>query len=156
MSIRARRSRAVSAAEYEELQELVFELVRERLRKAVGKGGMWSISLRKPADTDTVFGEAVAERLAWDVAAHIAPQKQRASAHSAGGGESIESTEELFERRMNAEERAEAALAELVAADSINPPEWARYAPPSPETLVASVLPANPESARSRPRRLVA
>ncbi|CAN5223311.1 hypothetical protein BH09ACT1_BH09ACT1_18100 [soil metagenome] len=150
MSIRARRSRAVSAAEYEELQELVFELVRERLRKAVGKGGMWSISLRKPADTDTVFGEAVAERLAWDVAAHIAPKKARPNAHSA------ESTEEIFERRMNEEERAEAALAELIAADSINPPEWARYAPPSPETLVASVLPAGPSSVRSRPRRLVA
>ncbi|HAM25545.1 MAG TPA: hypothetical protein DCP11_02275 [Microbacteriaceae bacterium] len=74
MSETVRRNRTVSPAEYEELQELIFDLVRERVLAAIGAGGMWSINFRNASDTDAFFGETVAERIAKDVAAQIAPR----------------------------------------------------------------------------------
>ncbi|WP_394771539.1 hypothetical protein [Lacisediminihabitans sp.] len=74
-----RPNSSVSPADYEELQELVFELVRERVLAAVGVGGMWSIDFRKAGDTDAFFGVTVAERIARDVAAQIAPQSAEAA-----------------------------------------------------------------------------
>jgi hypothetical protein len=70
---------SVSPADYEELQELVFDLVRERVLAAIGVGGMWSIDFRKAGDTDAFFGATVAERIARDVAAQIAPQSAEAT-----------------------------------------------------------------------------
>ncbi|TXN28720.1 hypothetical protein [Lacisediminihabitans profunda] len=74
MSQTVRSNSSVSPADNEELQELVFDLVRERVLAAIGVGGMWSIDFRKAGDTDAFFGETVAERIARDVAAQIAPQ----------------------------------------------------------------------------------
>lgn len=74
MSQTVRPTSSVSIADNEELQELVFDLVRERVLAAIGVGGMWSIDFRKTGDTDAFFGVTVAERIARDVAAQIAPQ----------------------------------------------------------------------------------
>jgi len=65
-------SRTISPAESAELEELVFNLVRERLLTAVGAGGMWTLQFRTSADTDSLFGETIAEFIARDIADQIA------------------------------------------------------------------------------------
>ena len=65
-------SRTISPAESAELEELVFNLVRERLLKAVGAGGMWTLQFRTSADTDSLFGETIADFIARDIADKIA------------------------------------------------------------------------------------
>ncbi|MET4781670.1 hypothetical protein [Glaciihabitans sp. UYNi722] len=117
MSDAGKRTREVSPAEYEELQELVYELVRERLTAAIGVGGMWSIDFRKPTDNNAVFSETVAERLAWDVAAHIAPHQPVANVHSA------QPVDEIIEESVDTES--------ILVAEYVAPPEWARFAPPT-------------------------
>lgn len=82
MSQTVRPNSSVSPADYEELQELVFDLVRERVLAAIGVGGMWSIDFRKAGDTDAFFGVTVAERIARDVAAQIAPQTGELADHA--------------------------------------------------------------------------
>jgi hypothetical protein len=62
----------ISPAESAELEELVFKLVRERLLKAVGAGGMWTLQFRASTDTDSLFGETIAEYIARDIADQIA------------------------------------------------------------------------------------
>jgi hypothetical protein len=65
-------SRTISPEESAELEELVFELVRERLLKAVGAGGMWTLQFRASTDTDSLFGETISEYIARDIADQIA------------------------------------------------------------------------------------
>ena len=65
-------SRTISPAESAELEELVFNLVRERLLKAVGAGGMWTLQFRTSAETDSLFGETIADFIARDIADKIA------------------------------------------------------------------------------------
>ncbi len=73
-----RRNRALTAEQYEEVQKLVFDLVRERLAGAFGANGMWSVAMKDPNAVDSIFSETVAESLAWDVAAQLsAPKKSR-------------------------------------------------------------------------------
>ncbi len=55
-----------------ELEGLVFDLVRERLLKAVGAGGMWTLQFRASTDTDSLFGETISEYIARDIANEIA------------------------------------------------------------------------------------
>ncbi len=126
MSDAGKRTREVSSAEYEELQELVYELVRERLIAAIGAGGMWSIDFRKPGNSDTVFGETVAERLAWDVAAHIAPHQPAANVHSA------QPVAEVIDERPL--ETAPSTVT-VQSAAYVAPPEWARFAPPTTKAV---------------------
>jgi hypothetical protein len=71
-----RRNRGLTPEQSEEVQKLVFELVRERLVQAFGNDGMWTVSMKDRNAVDSVFGETVAEHLAWDVAAQLAPQKK--------------------------------------------------------------------------------
>ena len=61
-----------SPEESAELEELVFDLVRERLLKAVGAGGMWTLQFRASTDTDSLFGETISEYIARDIADQIA------------------------------------------------------------------------------------
>lgn len=68
-----RTAHAAARSASDELQEQVYTLVRERLNHALGAGGIWNVTLRKAGDTETLFGETVAERLAWDVAARLTP-----------------------------------------------------------------------------------
>ncbi len=65
-------SRTISPEESAELEELVFDLVRERLLKAVGAGGMWTLQFRASTDTDSLFGETISEYIARDIADQIA------------------------------------------------------------------------------------
>ena len=65
-------SRTTSPEESAELEELVFDLVRERLLKAVGAGGMWTLQFRASTDTDSLFGETISEYIARDIADQIA------------------------------------------------------------------------------------
>jgi hypothetical protein len=67
-----KHSGTVSPEEAAELEELVFDLVRERLLKAVGAGGMWTLQFRGKSDTDSLFGEAISEFIARDIATQIA------------------------------------------------------------------------------------
>ena len=65
-------SRTISPEESAELEELVYDLVRERLLKAVGAGGMWTLQFRTSTDTDSLFGETISEYIARDIANQIA------------------------------------------------------------------------------------
>jgi len=71
-----RRNRAVAGEPAEEVQQLVFDLVRERLVAAFGADGMWSVSTRGHQDVDNFFSETVAESLAWNIASQLAPPQQ--------------------------------------------------------------------------------
>jgi len=62
----------ISPEESAELQELVFDLVRDRLLKAVGAGGMWTLQFRASTDTDSLFGQTISEYIARDIADQIA------------------------------------------------------------------------------------
>ncbi len=66
------RNRALTSEQTEEVQRLVFELVRERLVDAFGENGMYTVGMKDPRAVDTVFSATVAESLAWDVAAQLA------------------------------------------------------------------------------------
>ena len=65
-------SRTSSPNESGELQQLVFDLVRERLLKAVGAGGMWTLQFRANTDTDSLFGQTISEYIARDISNQIA------------------------------------------------------------------------------------
>ncbi|MHC5795359.1 hypothetical protein ACVXZ4_04300 [Lacisediminihabitans sp. FW035] len=65
-------SRTISPEESAELEELVYDLVRERLLKAVGAGGMWTLQFRASTDTDSLFGETISEYIARDIANQLA------------------------------------------------------------------------------------
>jgi hypothetical protein len=67
-----KHSGGLSPADSHELEALVFDLVRERLLKAVGAAGMWTMQFRSESDTDSLFGETIAEFIARDIATHIA------------------------------------------------------------------------------------
>ena len=67
-----KHNRTISPEESAELQNLVFDLVRERLLKAVGAGGMWTLQFRADTDTDSLFGETISEYIARDIADQIA------------------------------------------------------------------------------------
>ncbi len=66
-----RRNRALTAHQYDEVQKLVFDLVRERLVEAFGPNGMWTVGMKGDGENQGVFSETVAESLAWDVAAQL-------------------------------------------------------------------------------------
>ena len=65
-------NRTISPEESAELQNLVFDLVRDRLLKAVGAGGMWTLQFRSSTDTDSLFGQTISEYIARDIADQIA------------------------------------------------------------------------------------
>ena len=90
-----KHSGEVSAAESDELEQLVFDLVRERLLRKIGSKGMWTIAFRRADDTDAMFSETVAESVARDIAAQIAvPQPVSLAAAQAPSAEP--SIEESF------------------------------------------------------------
>ncbi|MES2092933.1 MAG: hypothetical protein V4531_03855 [Actinomycetota bacterium] len=66
-----KHSRTISPELSCELEGLVFDLVRERLLKAVGAGGMWTLQFRASTDTDSLFGETISEYIARDIADQI-------------------------------------------------------------------------------------
>jgi hypothetical protein len=83
-SIKSPRSRALTADQYDEVQKLVFDLVRERLVEAFGPTGMYSVGLKDVIEEHSVFNETVAESLAWDIAAQLAPKTKKKHEAAAG------------------------------------------------------------------------
>ena len=84
MNFSRKRNRALTPAQTEEVQKLAYELVRERLTKAFGVDGMWSVNLRRKGDTEVLFGATVAETLAHDIATQLGlPAPARMPAHEA-------------------------------------------------------------------------
>jgi hypothetical protein len=98
-----------SAGEAARIDEYVFELVRERLLKAVGAGGMWTLQFRASTDTDSLFGETIAEFIARDIADQIAVPGVEQNAATPNGGE-FEAVLEVV---------ADTAAADTVVADTV-------------------------------------
>lgn len=82
-----KHSGTISPEETAELEELVFDLVRERLLNAVGVGGMWTLQFRNASDTDSLFGEAIAEFIARDIAGQISAPSVSVSSKSTAAAE---------------------------------------------------------------------
>lgn len=88
-----KHSRTISPEVSAELEELVFDLVRERLLKAVGAGGMWTLQFRASTDTDSLFGETISEYIARDIANQIAVPAAEIESPDAPVEFAIENTE---------------------------------------------------------------
>ncbi len=58
----------------DDVQRMVYELVRERMLRTVGPAGSFAIVMRGAGDDDTLFSETFAEAIAWDVAAQVDPR----------------------------------------------------------------------------------
>jgi hypothetical protein len=78
-----RRNRGLTPEQSEEVQKLVFELVRERLSAAFGANGMWTVEMKDRNAVDSIFSATVAEALAWDIAAQLAQPKKKNKKHQA-------------------------------------------------------------------------
>ncbi|QNE46038.1 hypothetical protein F1C58_03340 [Glaciihabitans sp. INWT7] len=96
-------SRTISPEESAELEELVFDLVRERLLKAVGAGGMWTLQFRASTDTDSLFGETISEYIARDIADQIAAPRAAVELAEVGP-ESVEDAQTPVLKEMAVEE----------------------------------------------------
>ncbi len=59
-------------------QQLVFDLMRERLMHMFGPGGSFRITLGRPTADDAVFVSAVADTVAHQVAAAFNPERESA------------------------------------------------------------------------------
>ena len=55
----------------EDIQRMVYDLVRERVMRTLGPNGSFSITMRTGDDASTFFTETYAESLAWDVASQV-------------------------------------------------------------------------------------
>ena len=69
---RRNRDRGLTPEQRDEVQKLVFELVQTRLIHAFGPRGMFTVTPHDPTAVDTFFAQAVADTIAWDVAAKLA------------------------------------------------------------------------------------
>jgi len=69
---RRNRDRGLTPGQRDEVQKLVFELVQTRLIHAFGPRGMFTVTPHDPTAVDTFFAQAVADTIAWDVAAKLA------------------------------------------------------------------------------------
>lgn len=64
---------AIAAAEpvcEDDLQQVVYDLVRARIMRMVGPGGSFAITIRSDND-DAMFSETIAEAIAWDVSIRV-------------------------------------------------------------------------------------
>lgn len=55
----------------EDLQRIVYDLVRERVLTTLGPQGSFAVSIRTGSDADAFFSETFAESIAWEVARRI-------------------------------------------------------------------------------------
>ena len=101
-------SRTISPEESAELEELVFELVRERLLKAVGAGGMWTLQFRASTDTDSLFGETISEYIARDIADQIAAPRAAVELAEASDEAELERVEDDVQASVDEEITVEA------------------------------------------------
>ena len=61
----------------EDLQDEVYEQMRQRLVDLFGPGGSFRITLGRATNDDAVFVETVADTIAWDVASSIRDDRAR-------------------------------------------------------------------------------
>ncbi|MDQ1556343.1 MAG: hypothetical protein QOI02_1345 [Actinomycetota bacterium] len=54
----------------DDLQQVVYDLVRARILRMVGPGGSFAITLRSN-NGDALFSETIAEAIAWDVSIRV-------------------------------------------------------------------------------------
>ena len=109
-----KHNRTISPEESAELQELVFDLVRDRLLTAVGAGGMWTLQFRASTDTDSLFGETISEYIARDIANQIAAP----SAAIDGVDESVELTEAAVDDNIQTVEENETPIVKPLRIDT--------------------------------------
>ena len=112
-------SRTISPEESAELEELVYDLVRERLLKAVGAGGMWTLQFRASTDTDSLFGETISEYIARDIADQIAAPVSVVD----GADASVELVETLIENEIQTEDDDAIATENVEWIDTLVPTE---------------------------------
>lgn len=111
-----KHSGTISPEETAELEELVFDLVRERLLNAVGVGGMWTLQFRNASDTDSLFGEAIAEFIARDIAGQIsAPSVSVSSKSTAAAEDQAEDVDVDFDTQPEVEQEIAAEKTEWSA-----------------------------------------
>lgn len=65
------RRPVISPPTDEDLQRIVYDLVRERVLATLGSEGSFSVSIRTGNDADTFFSETFAESIAWEVARRV-------------------------------------------------------------------------------------
>lgn len=124
-------SRTISLEESTELEELVFDLVRERLLKAVGAGGMWTLQFRASTDTDSLFGETISEFIARDIANQIAAP--------AAAIESVDATVELAETDVD-DDIQTADDNEIAIENTIENTEWIDAPAPAEAEVTVEVV----------------
>jgi hypothetical protein len=66
----AHQDRAAPTAD-ERVQQLVHDLMRERLNELFGPGGSFRVTLGRATQDDAIFVSTVADTIAWDVAAAL-------------------------------------------------------------------------------------
>ncbi len=59
----------------EEVQRKVYELVKARVAQSIGRDANWTITFRSASDSETLFGDTMAEMIAWDVAHQLGAPK---------------------------------------------------------------------------------
>ncbi|MBK4346388.1 hypothetical protein [Lacisediminihabitans changchengi] len=69
---RRNRDRGLTLEQRDEVQKLVYELVQTRLIHAFGPRGLFTVTPHDSSAVDTFFAQAVADTIAWDVAAKLA------------------------------------------------------------------------------------
>lgn len=70
-AVRAEAQHSGPALDDERVQQLAFDLMRERLTELFGPGGSFRVTLGRATQDDALFVSTVADTIAWDVAAAL-------------------------------------------------------------------------------------
>jgi hypothetical protein len=62
-----------------DMQQMVYDLVLQRANAMFGPGSSFAVTVRTGDESDTLFGETVAETLAWDVSLGLDKREIRPS-----------------------------------------------------------------------------
>ena len=62
-------------------QQLIFDLVRERLFELFGPGGSFRVTLGRATPGEAVFASTVADTVAWDIAAGLGTVRESPARH---------------------------------------------------------------------------
>jgi hypothetical protein len=60
-----------------DMQQMVYDLVLERATKMFGPGSSFAVTVRTGDESDVLFGETIAETLAWDVSLGLDTRETR-------------------------------------------------------------------------------
>jgi hypothetical protein len=62
-------------------QEVVYDLMRERLYQLFGPGGSFRVTLGRATDGESVFASTVADTVAWDIASTLGAKRATPARH---------------------------------------------------------------------------